>query len=63
MGLRDVLEHNQILPKEPTYIYPSHAKNETIKRLNFTKKVLREYLRMQAEVYRPALEAGAPIHF
>lgn len=31
--------------------------------LNFTKKVLREYLRMQAEVYRPALEAGAPIHF
>lgn len=38
MGLRDVLEHNQILPKEPIYIYPSHAKNETIKRLNFTKK-------------------------
>ena len=31
--------------------------------LNFTKKVLREYLRMQVEVYRPALEAGAPIHF
>ncbi len=31
--------------------------------LKFTKKVLREYLRLQAEVYRPALEAGAPIHF
>jgi len=31
--------------------------------LKFTKKVLREFLRLQAEVYRPALEAGAPIHF
>jgi hypothetical protein len=31
--------------------------------LNFTKKILREYLRLQAEVYRPVLEAGVPIHF
>ena len=31
--------------------------------LRFTKKILLEYLRMQAEVYRPALEAGASIHF
>jgi hypothetical protein len=31
--------------------------------LRFTKRILREYLRLQAEVYRPALEAGAPIHF
>lgn len=31
--------------------------------LKFTKKVLIEFLRLQAEVYRPALEAGVPIHF
>lgn len=31
--------------------------------LKFTKKVLSEFLRLQAEVYRPALEAGVPIHF
>ena len=31
--------------------------------LNFTKRILHEYLRLQAEMYRPALEAGVPIHF
>ncbi len=31
--------------------------------LNFTKRILREYLKLQAEMYRPALEAGVPIHF
>lgn len=31
--------------------------------LRFTKRILREFLRLQAEIYRPALEAGASIHF
>jgi hypothetical protein len=31
--------------------------------LNFTKRILREYLKLQAEVYRPVIEAGVPIHF